>query len=36
MEISEDKNGNKGFRHPRALNFMRDKNPKDCLWEQIY
>lgn len=36
MEISEDKDGNKGFRHPRALNFMRDKNPKDCLWEQIY
>lgn len=36
MEISEDKNGNKGFRHPRALNFLRDKNPKDCLWEQIY
>lgn len=35
MEISEDKNGNKGFRHPRALNFMRDKNPKDCTMEQI-
>lgn len=35
MEISEDKDGNKGFRHPRALNFMRDKNPKDCTMEQI-
>ena len=35
MEISEDKDGNKGFRHPRALNFMRDKNPIDCTMEQI-
>lgn len=35
MEISEDKEGNKGFRHPRAINFMRDKNPKDCTMEQI-
>lgn len=24
-----------GLRHPRALNFMRDKNPKDCTVEQI-
>ena len=24
-----------GLRHPRALNFMRDKNPKDCVMEQI-
>ena len=24
-----------GLRHPRALNFMRDKNPKDCIVEQI-
>ena len=24
-----------GLRHPRALNFMRDKNPKDCTMEQI-
>lgn len=35
MEISQDKNGKPGFRHPRALNFMRDKNPKDCTMEQI-
>ena len=35
MEISEDKDGNKGFRHPRALNFLRDKNPIDCTMEQI-
>lgn len=35
MEISEDKDGNKGFRHPRALNFMRDKNPKECTIDQI-
>lgn len=35
MEISQDKNGKPGFRHPRALNFMRDKNPIDCTMEQI-
>lgn len=35
MEISEDKNGNKGFRHPRAIAFNRDKSPKDCTMEQI-
>ena len=35
MEISQDKNGKPGFRHPRALTFFRDKNPKDCLMEQI-
>ena len=35
MEISQDKNGKPGFRHPRALAFFRDKNPKDCLMEQI-
>ena len=35
MEISQDKNGKSGFRHPRALAFFRDKNPKDCLMEQI-
>ena len=35
MEISQDKNGKPGFRHPRALNFMRDKSPKDCIMEQI-
>lgn len=35
MEISEDKNGNKGFRHPRAITFLRDKNPHECTWEQI-
>lgn len=35
MEISQDKNGKPGFRHPRAISFFRDKNPKDCLIEQI-
>lgn len=35
MEITQDKNGKPGFRHPRALNFMRDKDPKDCMMEQI-
>ena len=24
-----------GLRHPRAINFMRDKSPKDCKMEQI-
>ena len=35
MEISQDKNGKPGFRHPRALAFFRDKNPKDCTIDQI-
>lgn len=35
MEITHDKNGKPGFRHPRALNFLRDKNPIDCTMEQI-
>ena len=35
MEISQDKNGKPGFRHPRAISFFRDKDPKDCLMEQI-
>lgn len=24
-----------GLRHPKAINFLRDKNPKDCRLEQI-
>lgn len=24
-----------GLRHPKAINFLRDKNPKDCTIEQI-
>ena len=24
-----------GLRHPKALNWLRDKNPKDCTMEQI-
>ena len=24
-----------GLRHPRAIAFKRDKNPKDCTMEQI-
>lgn len=35
MEITQDKNGKPGFRHPRAISFFRDKDPKDCLMEQI-
>lgn len=35
MEISEDKNGNKGFRHCRLINWRTDKEPKECLMEQI-
>lgn len=35
MEISEDKDGNKGFRHPRAINFLRDKPVRDCTLAQI-
>ena len=35
MEISEDKNGNKGFRHPRLISWRTDKDPQECIWEQI-
>lgn len=35
MEISQDKDGNPGFRHPRAINWRQDKNSKECLMEQI-
>lgn len=35
MEISHDKNGKPGFRHPRLIGWRQDKNPKDCLIEQI-
>lgn len=35
MEISKDKNGNPGFRHPRAINFLRDKPTSECTLEQI-
>jgi hypothetical protein len=35
MEISEDKDGKPGFRHCRLINLREDKNPKDCLMEQI-
>ena len=36
MEISEDKEGNKGFRHPRLISWRTDKEAKDCSLEQIY
>lgn len=36
MEISEDKNGKKGFRHPRLISIRTDKEPKECSLEQIY
>lgn len=35
MEISQDKNGKPGFRHPRAINFLRDKPTSECTLEQI-
>ena len=35
MEISEDKTGKKGFRHPKLKNVRDDKDPKDCTMEQI-
>lgn len=36
MEISSDKDGNPGFRHPRALNFNRDIDPHDCTYERVF
>lgn len=35
MEISEDKDGNKGFRHPRSLGFRSDKPARECTIDQI-
>lgn len=35
MEISEDKNGNKGFRHPRLISWRTDKDPRDCTIDQL-
>ena len=35
MEISEDKDGKKGFRHPKFIALRDDKNPEDCMMDQI-
>lgn len=35
MEISEDKDGNKGFRHPRSLGFRDDKPARECMIDQV-
>ncbi len=31
MQLTDDKM----FRHPKMVKFRPDKNPEDCLWEQI-
>ena len=35
MEISENQQGGKGFRHPKLINIREDKNAKDCTIDQI-
>lgn len=35
MEISHDKNGKPGFRHPRLIDWREDKTAKECSIEQI-
>ena len=35
MEISENQQGGKGFRHPKLINIRKDKEAKDCLITQI-
>lgn len=35
MEISEDKDGKKGFRHPKFIALRDDKAPEDCMMDQI-
>ena len=35
MEISEDKDGKKGFRHPKFIALREDKAPEDCTMDQI-
>jgi ATP-dependent DNA ligase len=35
MEISEDKDGNKGFRHPRLIDWRLDKPARECTIDQV-
>ena len=35
MEISEDKDEKKGFRHPKFMGLRYDKAPEDCTMDQI-
>ena len=35
MEISEDRYGNKGFRHPRLIDWRQDKPAHECTIDQI-
>ena len=35
MEISEDKDGKKGFRHPKFIALRDDKTSEDCTMDQI-
>ena len=35
MEISENQQGGKGFRHPKLISIREDKDAKDCLMSQI-
>ena len=35
MEISEDKDGKKGFRHPKLIAIRDDKKPIECTIDQI-
>ena len=35
MEIMDNAQGGKGLRHPKAINFNRDKDPRECIMEQI-
>ena len=35
MEISENQQGSKGFRHPKLINIRKDKKAEDCTIEQI-
>ena len=36
MEIMDNAQGGKGLRHPKAVAFLRDKEPKECSLAQIY
>ena len=35
MEISEDKDGKKGFRHPKCMGYRSDKAATECTMDQI-
>ena len=36
MEIMTNQDGSKGLRHPKFLNWRKDKTKEECLWEDVF